>query len=74
MLNEITIKNVSDADLDKWKEIQPSLEHRRRATWSFPIGNSLVTLDVSGPVECKESDVLQYAIDVLEVAKKNALC
>mgnify|MGYP006893623579 CR=1 FL=1 len=43
MLNEITIKNVSDADLDKWKEIQPSLEHRRRATWSFPIGNSLVT-------------------------------
>lgn len=74
MLQQVTINNLTVADVAKIKEICEAVEVKRVATWSFPIGDSKVTLTVEGPVHSKEADILQYAIDMLQVAKKNAVC
>ena len=74
MLQEIKVSNLTPADVEKIKQIFEAIEVKRVATWSFPIGDSKVTLTIEGPVHSKESDVLQYAIDMLEVAKKNSMC
>ena len=74
MLQQVTINNLTPADVEKIKAICEAVEVKRVATWNFPIGDSKVTLTIEGPVHSKESDVLQYAIDMLEVAKKNSMC
>lgn len=72
MLQAVTIEGLTESDVEKLREVFPSLEVQRKAVWSFPIGDSKVLLTIEGPVFAKERDVLQYAIDVLEVAKKNS--
>lgn len=69
---EVTLKNMRPEDLAKLKDLFPDSESRQSREWSFPAGESMVTLSVSGPSHRRESEVLQYAIDVLELAKKHA--
>jgi hypothetical protein len=74
VLQQITVSNLTPNDVEKIRAIFDAVEVKRVATWSFPIGDSKVTLTIEGPVHSKDSDVLQYAIDMLEVAKKNSMC
>jgi hypothetical protein len=67
----VTLNDLDIADVTKLKEVFHQLVQRHKCEWSFPAGDSRVTVVVDGPSHRKESEILQYAIDVLEVAKKH---
>ena len=69
---EVTLKELSAEHVLKLRETFMELSSKHASEWVFPAGDSKVTLRVEGPTHRRESEILQYAIDILEVAKKHA--
>lgn len=71
-MKEVTIADISVEQMKKLLEAFPEATAKNKSTWTMPVGEGKVTLTVEGPAYRRESELLQYAIDVLEVAKKHA--
>jgi hypothetical protein len=70
---EVSIPNVTVGDVEKIRSSFPESTARRKSEWKIPVGKCLVTFSVEGPTDKSDAELCQYAIDVLEVAKKHSV-
>lgn len=71
-LFEMTLKELRLEDLEKLKAVFPDGGVKRRSEWKIPVGECMVTFSVEGPTTKTDAELFQYAIDVMEVAKKHS--
>lgn len=71
-MQQVTISNLTSEVIAKLREIEPDIETRHVIEWRFPPGDAIVTVKVDGPSHRKESEILAYAVDVLEIARKHS--
>lgn len=68
---ELRIRNITTEQMEQLKDVFPNGEPGHFREWIFPAGDAVVRLEVVGPADRKQSELIQYAIDMLEVAKKH---
>lgn len=70
---EVTIRDLTPEDAAALMEsCKTKTSSRRRSEWKLPVGDCLITFTVEGPTTKSDAELCQYAIDVLEVAKKHS--